>query len=86
MAIRGRGEANSKRFAIGHYEPVEEISKILDEYEANTGIDIPIHVDAASGGFVAPFTYAQAGGPKWSVHPARLQLFFMATLGAMSNL
>ncbi|OJD15061.1 glutamate decarboxylase [Emergomyces pasteurianus Ep9510] len=49
----------------GHYEPVEEISKILDEYEAKTGIDVPIHVDAASGGFVAPFTYAQAGGPKW---------------------
>lgn len=49
----------------GHYEPVEEISKILDEYEAKTGVDIPIHVDAASGGFVAPFTHAKAGGPKW---------------------
>jgi len=49
----------------GHYEPVEEISKILDEYEERTGIDIPIHVDAASGGFVAPFTYAGAGGSKW---------------------
>jgi glutamate decarboxylase len=51
----------------GHYEPVEQISKILDDYEASTGIDIPIHVDAASGGFVAPFTHAHAGGPKWSV-------------------
>ncbi len=49
----------------GHYEPVEEVSKILDEYQERTGIDIPIHVDAASGGFVAPFTRAQAGGPKW---------------------
>jgi len=49
----------------GHYEPVEEISKILDEYQERTGIDIPIHVDAASGGFVAPFTHAQVGGPKW---------------------
>ena len=49
----------------GHYEPVEEISKILDEYEAKTGVDIPIHVDGASGGFVAPFTNAKAGGPKW---------------------
>lgn len=49
----------------GHYEPVEEISKILDEYEEKTGIDIPIHVDGASGGFVAPFTHVQAGGPKW---------------------
>lgn len=51
----------------GHYEPVEEISKILDEYEEKTGNDIPIHVDAASGGFIAPFTYAHAGGPKWYV-------------------
>lgn len=49
----------------GHYEPVEEISNILDEYEAKTGIDIPIHVDGASGAFVAPFTHAGAGGPKW---------------------
>lgn len=49
----------------GHYEPVEEISKILDEYEEKTGNDIPIHVDAASGGFVAPFTRAKVGGPKW---------------------
>ena len=49
----------------GHYEPVEEISKILDEYEEKTGVDIPIHVDAASGGFIAPFTYAKAGGHKW---------------------
>ena len=49
----------------GHYEPVEEISKILDEYEKKTGNDIPIHVDAASGGFIAPFTYAHAGGSKW---------------------
>lgn len=49
----------------GHYEPVEEISKILDDFEAKTGHDIPIHVDGASGGFVAPFTHAQAGGLKW---------------------
>ncbi|EAQ89769.1 hypothetical protein CHGG_06388 [Chaetomium globosum CBS 148.51] len=34
----------------GHFEPVETISKILDEYQEKTGVDIPIHVDAASGG------------------------------------
>lgn len=51
----------------GHYEPVEEISNILDEYQAKTGVDIPIHVDAASGGFIAPFTHAKAGGSKWYV-------------------
>lgn len=49
----------------GHYEPVEEISNILDEFQEKTGHDIPIHVDAASGGFVAPFTHAGVGGPKW---------------------
>lgn len=49
----------------GHYEPVEEISNILDKYEAETGIDIPIHVDGASGAFIAPFTDAHVGGPKW---------------------
>lgn len=49
----------------GHFEPVETVSRILDEYQQKTGVDIPIHVDAASGGFVAPFTYAGAGGLKW---------------------
>ncbi|MDX6744496.1 glutamate decarboxylase [Actinocorallia sp. A-T 12471] len=37
------------------YEPVAEIAAELDRIEATTGLDIPIHVDAASGGFVAPF-------------------------------
>ncbi|KAF9792428.1 glutamate decarboxylase [Thelephora terrestris] len=39
----------------GHYEPVKEMADLLDEYEKNTGVSVPIHVDAASGGFVAPF-------------------------------
>ncbi|THV01735.1 glutamate decarboxylase, partial [Dendrothele bispora CBS 962.96] len=39
----------------GHYEPVLEMSNLLDEYEKKTGHSVPIHVDAASGGFVAPF-------------------------------
>jgi glutamate decarboxylase len=37
------------------YEPVEAIAKALDDFERRTGFDVPIHVDAASGGFVAPF-------------------------------
>ena len=57
----------------GHYEPVEGISKILDDYEAKTGVDIPIHVDAASGGFIAPFTYAKAGGPQWDFSLPRVK-------------
>ncbi|THH14323.1 hypothetical protein EW146_g5991 [Bondarzewia mesenterica] len=39
----------------GHYEPVKEMAQLLDEYEAKTGISVPIHVDGASGAFVAPF-------------------------------
>ncbi|MCQ6281337.1 glutamate decarboxylase [Bacillus sp. EB600] len=39
----------------GLYEPVAAISTALDELQSRTGLDIPIHVDAASGGFVAPF-------------------------------
>ena len=40
----------------GQYEPVHEVSDALDELQAETGLDIPIHVDGASGGFLAPFT------------------------------
>jgi len=39
----------------GSYEPVAEIAKALDRLQAEKGIDVPIHVDGASGGFVAPF-------------------------------
>ncbi len=39
----------------GTYEPVQAISDALDKIERETGLDIPIHVDAASGGMVAPF-------------------------------
>jgi glutamate decarboxylase len=39
----------------GSYEPVAELSGQLDLLQASTGYDVPIHVDAASGGFVAPF-------------------------------
>ena len=40
----------------GSYEPVAEISAQLDALAAAPGgPDVPIHVDAASGGFVAPF-------------------------------
>ncbi|MBI4707839.1 MAG: glutamate decarboxylase [Candidatus Omnitrophica bacterium] len=39
----------------GQYEPVKEIAEALDKFQKNTGLDIPIHVDGASGGFLAPF-------------------------------
>lgn len=37
------------------YEPVKEVNDALDKLQADTGLDIPIHVDGASGGFLAPF-------------------------------
>ena len=37
------------------YEPVLAIAEALDILQEETGWDIPIHVDGASGGFLAPF-------------------------------
>ena len=39
-----------------HYEPVAEICAALNKIQAEKGWDIPVHVDGASGGFLAPFT------------------------------
>jgi glutamate decarboxylase len=39
----------------GSYEPVADICAALDTLEKEQGLDIPVHVDGASGGFVAPF-------------------------------
>ncbi|HLI38089.1 MAG TPA: glutamate decarboxylase [Streptosporangiaceae bacterium] len=39
----------------GSFEPVQQISDALDRLQAGRGLDIPVHVDGASGGFVAPF-------------------------------
>jgi glutamate decarboxylase len=37
------------------YEPVQAVAEALDALQADTGVDIPIHVDGASGAFLAPF-------------------------------
>jgi glutamate decarboxylase len=39
----------------GSYEPVAEVNSLLDKLQEEKGLDVPIHVDGASGGFVAPF-------------------------------
>jgi glutamate decarboxylase len=39
----------------GSYEPVKDIADALERLESDKGWHIPLHVDAASGGFVAPF-------------------------------
>ncbi|KAK9707019.1 hypothetical protein RND81_07G167500 [Saponaria officinalis] len=41
----------------GEFEDVKKLSELLTEKNKETGWDTPIHVDAASGGFVAPFIY-----------------------------
>jgi glutamate decarboxylase len=37
------------------YEPVKAVADALDGLQRDKGLDIPIHVDGASGGFLAPF-------------------------------
>jgi glutamate decarboxylase len=39
----------------GAYEPVAELAQALDQLQADTGLDIDLHVDGASGAFLAPF-------------------------------
>jgi glutamate decarboxylase len=39
----------------GSYEPVKDICDALDDLENTSGLDVPVHVDGASGAFVAPF-------------------------------
>ena len=54
----------------GKYEPIEDLCKALDEYEEKTGLDIDLHVDAASGGFLAPFC---APDIKWDFRLKRVK-------------
>ncbi|CAI9113289.1 OLC1v1013862C1 [Oldenlandia corymbosa var. corymbosa] len=41
----------------GEFEDVKLLNTLLTEKNKETGWDTPIHVDAASGGFIAPFLY-----------------------------
>ena len=41
----------------GELEPVGGICAALDKLAASGGCDVPVHVDAASGGFVVPFLH-----------------------------
>ncbi|NGX39362.1 MAG: Glutamate decarboxylase [Chlamydiae bacterium] len=40
----------------GQADPIEEINELLIKIKKEKGWDIPLHIDAASGGFVVPFT------------------------------
>jgi glutamate decarboxylase len=54
----------------GSYEPVLQISEALDQLQADKQLDIPIHVDGASGGFVAPFLHPHVA---WDFRVPRVQ-------------
>jgi glutamate decarboxylase len=41
----------------GELEPIAEICTALDKLAADGGVDVLVHVDAASGGFVVPFLH-----------------------------
>ena len=41
----------------GLYEPVKRVAGALDDLQERTGLDVPLHVDGASGAFVAPFLH-----------------------------
>ncbi|SDJ86951.1 glutamate decarboxylase [Nocardioides sp. YR527] len=41
----------------GHMDDIVGINQLLLDVKKDKGIDIPLHVDAASGGFVWPFLY-----------------------------
>ncbi|KAA8529912.1 hypothetical protein F0562_034484 [Nyssa sinensis] len=43
----------------GEFEDVKRLNDLLLEKNKKTGWDTPIHVDAASGGFIAPFIYPE---------------------------
>jgi glutamate decarboxylase len=62
----------------GSYEPVEEICAGLDDFEEREGLDIPVHVDGASGAFVAPFVDPDLA---WDFQLPRVVLGSTATAG-----
>ena len=41
----------------GELEPIAQIAAALDKHAADGGVDVPMHIDAASGGFVVPFLH-----------------------------
>jgi glutamate decarboxylase len=54
----------------GSYEPVKDVTLALDHLQRDRGLDIPVHVDAASGGFVAPFLQPEL---EWDFRLPRVQ-------------
>jgi len=53
----------------GQYDPVWDIDTVVGEVNEAQGFQVGIHVDAASGGFIAPF---QKGLPAWDFRCERV--------------
>ena len=53
----------------GELEPIAEICAALDKLAEGGGVDVPVHVDAASGGFVVPFLHPEL---KWDFRLPRV--------------
>ena len=72
----------------GEYEPIEKLNKEIDKFNKKNNLEIPIHVDAASGGFVAPFLQKRlkwdfrlkwvksinVSGHKFGLYPSEMKL------------
>jgi glutamate decarboxylase len=54
----------------GSYEPIKDIAAALDQLQDERGLDVPMHVDAASGGFIAPFLQPEL---EWDFRIPRVQ-------------
>jgi glutamate decarboxylase len=53
----------------GELEPIAEICAALDKLATDGGVDVPVHVDGASGGFVVPFLHPEL---KWDFRLPRV--------------
>jgi glutamate decarboxylase len=54
----------------GHADDVVGINKLLLDLKERKGLDVPMHVDGASGGFVWPFLYPES---KWDFRLDQVQ-------------
>ncbi len=54
----------------GEFEPIEALNDALEKLNKKNDWQVPIHVDAASGGFVAPFIYPKL---KWDFRLSLVQ-------------
>ncbi|KAJ1997499.1 glutamate decarboxylase gad1 [Coemansia thaxteri] len=53
----------------GHFEDVGALAAALDRVQAEHGWDVPMHIDGASGAFVAPFAFPNLA---WDFRVARV--------------